>query len=352
MPQVIQRRRLLPEFGKVLVRIGQEVQPMDVVAETMLPSGMVLVDVAKGLGCQIAVAEEHINVKMGSMVSVGEILAYNDFLFIKRSILSPCNGKVKWIECGKIWIEEVGVDYKLLAAYAGKIVNNIWGRGVIIETNGTLCCGVWGNQKMGYGRLRYFPEQSTKKLCAADITKDMRSEVLVAQYCDSVHVFNRAVEVSLCGFVFASLPSGMLPFLENLNIPILILEGFGNYQMNKLAMDFFSSNEGKEVVINAQHKIKTGQRGEVFVFEEPGDVIDMQAAAKENIDNFEPYQLKAGQKVKIILTGYHGEIGQIEKIYPSIQKYPNGVCSLSAEVAITEKEHVIVPLDNLEIISI
>jgi len=65
----IQRERLLPASGRVVVRMDQKVSPVDVVAETNLAKKHVLVDVARLLGISPDKADALIRCKAGERIT-------------------------------------------------------------------------------------------------------------------------------------------------------------------------------------------------------------------------------------------------------------------------------------------
>jgi hypothetical protein len=84
---------LLPSAGRVLVRKGQVVNAVDVIATANLDPRHILLDVARGLGLPASKADEHIQRKPGEPVSAGDVLA-GPVGWAKRVVRAPHAGVV------------------------------------------------------------------------------------------------------------------------------------------------------------------------------------------------------------------------------------------------------------------
>jgi hypothetical protein len=243
--QKILRQRLLPCAGKVLVRVGQEVQPQDAVAEAMLPNGYVVIEVAKALNCTADELKNMLAVSVTNSLMKEIFLRPRKCCSLEKHLLSPCHGKIRWIEYGKIWIEKSDEMVKLPAGYAGKITEIHPDQGVTIEAVGSLCFGVWGNQKFSFGRLGKMAQQAANMLNAADITEENRGEILIARSCKSAEVFQKAAKVGLKGLVFSTLPPALIKSAQNSIVPTLVLDGFGELHSSDRITEYFQQNYGK-----------------------------------------------------------------------------------------------------------
>ena len=345
----IRRQRLLPHNGKIHVRVGQEVQPQDIIAETMLHNGYIVIEAVKALNCSPDELENVLAVSVNQFVNEGDVLASKKVLLFEKNLLSPCQGKIRWIEYGKIWIEKSGEVYKLPAGYAGKITDLHLDRGVTIETVGSLCFGVWGNHKFSFGRLRKMAQQPANILHAADITEENYGEILAATTCESAEVFQKAEKSGLKGLVFSTLPPALIIAAQNTTVPILVLEGFGELQSSDWISQYFQQSHGKVVVLNAERDFSRGERGELFCADPSPKTPESNPNAEKDQQGLVQDSLwKIGQKVKVLLSGHHGKTGTITKVITN--SYPNGLSFPSAEVCISSSELIIVPISNLEII--
>lgn len=349
--QRICRCRTLPQAGKVLARIGKVVQPHDIVAEAMLTSGYVILDAAKALGCSEDEWENVLQVGLGSLVNEGDLLASKRVMLFEKHLISPCAGKVKWIECGKIWIEKSEEVYALQAGYSGKIVDILLDRGVVVEAEGRLCLGVWGNQRFGFGRIGRAEEGVRQSLDEADIGQRNRGEILFAHTCKSPAVFQKAEKLTIGGLVFSSLPAEMIMAAQKTSVPVLVLEGFGDLAPVDWMNHWMENAEGKMGVMNTQRDFSQGERGEIFCSEPAveNEVVSS-AAASDLLLKAQRIGclIEAGQSVKILFSGNHGQMGIVKEIMPNT--YANGIRRLSAEILTDKNTRLVVPLDNIEVI--
>ena len=91
---VIQRNRLLPLPGTLNVRLGQQVSPVDIVAEASIPLKHYLVDVTRLLeNRNTAAAEKLITRRPGEFLEKNDILAETSGMF-PRVIRTPGEGKI------------------------------------------------------------------------------------------------------------------------------------------------------------------------------------------------------------------------------------------------------------------
>jgi hypothetical protein len=71
----VQRQRVLPFPGRVLVRKGQEVAAADTVANANLTPHHLVLDVARGLGLPAEKADKQVQRKAGERVSEDDVIA-------------------------------------------------------------------------------------------------------------------------------------------------------------------------------------------------------------------------------------------------------------------------------------
>ena len=95
----VRRERMLPVPGRVVVRIEQKVNPLDVVAEANFGAEHILIDVARTLGLRPEEAQRLIQVKAGDRISQGEVIARQTGLSCRLSMPQAVGGWY-WSELG------------------------------------------------------------------------------------------------------------------------------------------------------------------------------------------------------------------------------------------------------------
>jgi hypothetical protein len=121
-----------------------------------------------------------------------------------------------------------------------------------------------------------------------------------------------------------------------------VIEGFGQQKMNPTAYNLLTTNERREVALNAQTwDPYRGTRPEV--------IIPLPA----NVDPSMPQEtatFASGQQVRILRAPYIGSTASILELRPGMSAMPSGVMAASAEVQLENGEKVILPLVNFEVI--
>jgi hypothetical protein len=337
----IRRHRLLPVTGRVLVRKGQTLTPVDVVAEAILEPRHRLLDVARGLGVRIAEADQYIERDAGETLSEGDVLA-GPVGWGKRVVRAPCSGKIILTGRGKILIEEDSDPYQLLAGLPGEVVSLIPGRGAVIESTGALAQGVWGNGKINYGQLRVLIKKVEDILTVDQLDIDIRETVVFAGFCGDEQVLRAAADLPLRGLILSSISASLIPLAEELSFPIVILEGFGLLPVNSSAFNLLITSDRREIALNAEKSDKyTNQRPEVFI----SLPVNQMVHEPRDATVFSP-----GQKVRVVRAPYQSLIGTLVTLKPGLEVLPNGIKATSAEIELENSIKVKLPLANLEVL--
>lgn len=337
----ILRHRLLPVTGRVLVRKGQTLEPLDVVAEANLEPKHILIDAARGLGVRIADIDQYITREAGESVSEGDVLA-GPVGWGKRVVRSPHSGKIILSGRGKILIEEDNAPYQLLAGLPGEVVSLIPGRGVVVESIGALAQGVWGNGKINYGQLRVLIKKVEDILTVDQLDIDLRETVVFAGYCGDEQVLRLAADLPLRGLILSSMASTLIPFVEELPFPVVILEGFGLLPVNSSAFNLLITSDRREIALNAEKMDKyASQRPEVFI----SLPVNQMVHEPRDATQFSP-----GQKVRVVRAPYQSQIGTLVTLKPGLEVLPNGIKAISAEIELESSIKVKLPLANLEVL--
>jgi len=337
----IRRHRLLPITGRILVRKGQKVSPVDVIGEANLEPRHVLLDIARGLGVGVGDADKYLEREAGEMVSEGDVLA-GPVGWGKRVVRAPCSGKIILTGRGKILLEEESAPHQLLAGLPGEVVSLIPGRGAVVESIGALIQGIWGNSKINYGTLRVLIKKAEDILTVDQLDIDLRGSVVFAGFCGDEQVLNAAAELPLKGLILSSMASSLIPVAEEISLPIVVIEGFGLMPINSAAFNLLITSDQREIAVNAE-KIDSyaNQRPEVFI----SLPVNQMVHEPRDATIFSP-----GQKIRIIRAPHQAEIGTLITLKPGLEVFPNGIKAKSAEVELENRIKVKLPLVNLEVL--
>jgi len=338
---IFQRRRVLPAPGRVVVRKGQKVNPLDVVAETNRNPEHLLLDLAHGLGVPPERCERFMRCEVGAEVSEGDILA-GPVGFAKRVFRSPRDGRVIQIRGGQTLLEVRGQPFELKAGLPGVVVELIEDRGVVIEASGSVVQAVWGNGRIDSGILAVIAGSPDELLATQRLDVRLRGAIALAAYCRDAAPLKAAADLPLRGLILASMEARLCPLANESPFPLVVTEGFGRIPMNSIAYKLLSTNEGREVAVNAEAwQRSSGSRPEV--------VIPLPTSGEITIPK-DSATFSTGAVVRALRAPYAGMVGTLVGVQPGLVRLPNGLLTQAAAVRLEDGVEAIIPLANLELI--
>jgi hypothetical protein len=335
------RTRLLPTNGKVLVRAGQNVSPTDTIAEAVVGRKHTVVDIQHKLGLAPRKMAQAIKVKKGQKVAKGEALAATSGIFGKE-IACPVDGKVVAVGSGKIVLETGGKILELPAGLPGLVTEVIPNRGVTIRAAGALVQGLWGNGKLDWGILMSLLDKPDDIFDPTRLDVEMRGLIILGGHVQSAKVLENAADLPARGLLVASLSPSLLSLAQQVNFPVVVLEGFGRRPLNQAAFKLLSTNIKREVSLNAEFISQQGRtRPELFiplpVNQDPPELQEMEAFAP-------------GLKVRVVYLTRPSVTGTITQVYPAPVLLPSGIRANAAEVKLENEQRILAPLTNLEVL--
>jgi hypothetical protein len=338
----IRREKVLPVNGRVIVRAGQRVLATDVIAETKLDPGHIMLDVSRGLGLPSDKADKLITRKAGEQVEEGDIIAGPVGGLFPRTVRAPKAGQITAVGDGQVLIELEGSPYELRAGLPGVVAELIADRGAVIETYGALIQGVWGNNRFETGVLSVVPNTPNQELTPDQLDMSMRGAIVLGGCCSRAEIFHTAAEILIRGLVLTSITPDLIPIANQATYPVLVLEGFGKLPIDEATYKILSTNEKREVCINTTPWDRiNGIRPELII---PLPAMNEMPQARES-DIFAP-----GQTVRIIHAPYHSKTATITSILPGLTNFPSGLRLPAALLHLESGEEASIPLANLEII--
>jgi hypothetical protein len=338
---LIQRERLLPVPGKVVVRKGQTVGPRDVVAEAHLHPEHSVLDIARGLGVSADRADRYIQVKAGDMVHEGDIVA-GPVGLARRVVRASRPGKVVVAGSGQVLVELETRPYELFAGLSGTVTELAPDYGAVVETSGALIQGVWGNGRIDFGLLHSVLRAPDDEIKAGDIDVSLRGSVVLGGYCSEEGVLTGAAEAPLRGLILTGMASPLLPLALKMRYALILIEGFGRRSMNSAAYKLLTTSVKREAAVNAEHwDIYAGTRPEVTIALPPSGEVTPPVEA---------HDFKAGVRVRVLRAPHPGAVGVILALLPGLTPLPSGVRTPAASVRLENNEEVVLALANLEVL--
>ncbi len=336
----IRRARRLPVAGRVLVKVGQKVSTTDLVADAASSGQHYIVDVRRALEIsRNEKVDQLIERKPGEKIQKGDVIAGTSGLF-SRVVRSPADGFILMVGGGLVLIETQTPPIELKAGFTGVVSEVLPERGIILEAEGALIQGVWGNNRVDQGVLLSLARTPDDEFLRARLDVSMRGAVILAGHCSQADALQAAADLPLRGLILGSMSSELIPVVNKLNFPVILLAGFGRVPIDSAAYKILSTNEKRDTSLNsACWDLQTGDRPEVVI-------------PLPSVGNVAPEsdQYKAGQTVRIQGAPYNEFIGTLVQLKPGLSGLANGVRAPAALVQLENNEQVTIPLANIEVL--
>ncbi|HMD87712.1 MAG TPA: hypothetical protein VKF38_00990 [Anaerolineaceae bacterium] len=336
----IRRARRLPVPGRVLVKVGQKVNTTDIIADAPSNGQHYIVDVRRVLGIpRNEKVDQLIQRKPGERIQKGDVIAETSGMF-SRVVRSQADGSVLMVGGGLVLIETQNPPFVLKAGFSGVVSEVLPERGVILETQGVLIQGAWGNNRVDQGVLLSLAHTPGEEFVRTQLDVSMRGAVVLAGYCFQADALQAAAELPLRGLILGSMSADLISLVNKLNFPVISLAGFGHMPIDSDVYKILTTNEKRDTSLNAAvWNPQTGDRPEVII-----PLPSVGNVAPET-DIFKP-----GQTVRIQGAPYNEFIGVLVQIKPGLSGLANGVRTPAALVQLENEEQVTIPLANLEVL--
>ena len=357
----IKKIRRLPILGNVLVQEGDKVDFSTIVAETKIPGEPNIIKAAAELGVLESDLKDYMKMVVGDEVKKGEPIAeYTAFFgLLKKQIYSPVNGIIEGISTvsGQIIIREEPIPLTLDAYIPGRIVQVIENEGVILETNAAFIQGIFGIGGETHGELRVATEDPSETLTHKLIEDDDEGKIVVGGSLVTKETLKRALEVGVKGIVTGGIKDITLEEIlgyelgvaitghEDINLTLIITEGFGNIAMNPQTLDVFKEFEGSLACINGATQIRAGViRPEVII---PHEKYEWQETSDELSGG-----MNQGTSIRVIRQPYFGYLGRVVGLPVELQNVNTESKVRVVEVELEDGRTVTVARANVEIIEV
>jgi hypothetical protein len=352
---IVRKTRRLPLAGEVLVELGAKVRAADVVARTLLPGKVSLVNLATALGVQPDEVVPKLVVKVGDTVARGASLAEAKTFFglFHRRVPSPVEGTLESVSAvtGMAVMREPPSPVEVTAYVDGTIVEVIAGEGVVVETRGTLVQGIFGLAGERHAPIVVVAKSCDAMLEAAHLDASHRGKIVLGGARATLAALRRAIELEVAAIVCGGFAYQDVRELlgydvgvavtgnEDLATTLVVTEGFGDIAMARATFELLASLEGKPASVNGATQIRAGViRPEVIV---PNVEALTEAAAVQG--------LEVGAPVRCIRAPHFGRIGTVTSLPVELAAMPTETKTRVVEVELGG-ERVIMPRANVEVI--
>lgn len=358
---VVRRTRRLPIKGEVMVQSGQTLDPTTIVARAMLPGALQTMKLAERLSVEPKDMPGMLRVGVGSPVVKDEVLAEGKKLFgiFKAPVAtSDYTGTIESVSevTGNVLVREPSTPVDVTAYIQGRVAEIIPDEGAIVETRGAMVQGIFGVGGERQGTIRIAVSGPEEVLDERHITANDAGAILIGGAGLTAAAIRRASEVGVKGLIAGGIKdSDLIEFLgydigvaitgqENINVTILVTEGFGFLAMAHRTFDLLKSLEGRSASINGATQIRAGVIRPEIIVPHTSDV-----AADGATEG--PLELIAGTPIRVIREPYFGRLGQVTGLPAQLVTLESGTTVRVLEAKLENGEEVTVPRANVEIIA-
>jgi hypothetical protein len=357
---LINKKRMLPIPGKVLVEVGKEVDAMDIVAEAKLPGKVFSVNVANRLGIDPSEVKKFMLKREGDEVKKGELIAESkSFLkFLRTQVPSPITGTIDTISdiTGQVLFREPPKSLPLKAYINGKVVKVEENFGVEVETDGSFIQGIFGVGGETNGEIRVAVDTPDEELLPEHIKETDKGKIIVGGKHAGLEAIKKGIKCGVNAIVVGGIHDKDLRQLlgydigvavtgtEHIGITIIVTEGFGQIRMADYTFKLLKAREGEKASVSGATQIRAGvMRPEIIICGAPAKI---NATRKVETRTW----MEIGDKVRIIREPYFGLIGKVSNLPPEPTMIPTESEVRVLEVELDGDRKVIVPRANVEIL--
>ncbi|MFH1688165.1 MAG: hypothetical protein ABIE70_11680 [bacterium] len=358
---LVEKRRILPLKGEVVVKVGDRVTPEDVIARTHLPGNVVPLNVANKLSIPPEDIDLVMTKKVGDSMEQGEVIALKKS-FIKwfsSSCEATIGGTIESISkvTGQVLQRGEPIPVEVKAYLSGQVTEVIPEEGVVVSCYGSFMQGIFGIGGETSGNIMMATPDNATVLDEKLITDQMKGQVIVGGSLVTAEALKKAIQVGAKGIVVGGFDDKDLrDFLgydigvaitgaEDKGITLVVTEGFGQINMAGKTFNLLKAHEGEKACINGATQIRAGViRPEVVIpAKDTTTAVDDAKAA-------EIKGLTAGSPIRVIRHPYFGQLGDVVDLPAPLQVLESESKARVLEVKLESGERVIVPRANVEMI--
>lgn len=337
----IHRVHRLPFPGRVLVNVGTSVHPGDPIAEAVIPSDVIKLDLAKGLGISSSEVPACLIRESGEYLQQNDVIAQSEGP-LPRLVRAPVEGKFLQCYNGVVFLATGKSTLRLNARMAGVVKAVLPEYGVIINCQGSLIQGVWGNGGMGEGVLKVIEASFETPLEGSMLDTLAPGQVLAAGSCLQGDVLAAIEQRDLAGLVLEILSLDLISVAKELPFPVIVLSGFGLSSLNTVSFELLKSRKGACVSVNAwQTDLFEGKRPEVIIPDGEGEPEEDYGFRKG---------IAVGHKIRVLSGPAAGQLGEVLALSDGLTQFESGLAFHSALIQLERGDQVCVPQQNVLII--
>ena len=344
----VRRARLLPRLGEVVVPIGQEVNPVHVLARATDIASYQILRAANLLSIPAKDLGEYLLVKEGDALKRGTPLMRKPGLFGRAKVYrSPVEGVLLQVRDGCLVMERAGGLIELRAMMPGKVTSIMPGRGVVLETVATQIEGIWDSGKEGFGRVRILAESNDQELDPNQISSAGHGSVIVAGKISQLESLEVLEELGVRGLIVGGIPSQLYHKASAFSFPIIVTDGIGKQVMAKPIFELLQQSEGRQASILSGNHLSGNQKPR----RQKSEII-IPLPTTHNMDQLKSSQitLAVGSQVRVRRMADDITTGRVARVYVLPRKSKVGALLPGADVEFSGENVRFIPFRNLDLI--
>jgi hypothetical protein len=332
----------LPVPGQILVRPGDKVEAMDIIARALSPGRLYAVDAARALGVGNPALTRYMLKTEGEDVQADEVLAARKGLLSKRCV-SPVSGTIRSVAQGRILVEREPLTIELRSYVRGEVARLIPNMGAIIRTTGALLRGAWGTDQEAYGTIRVVAEDRDQILTEDLLDASCHGAIVVGGANVTEAALELAEEVSVRGVVVGGMDSSLIDLAESRSFPVIVMQELGHSPMLYDTFQLFKLHQGRESVIMRRASVRGLSRPEILI-SLPGD----QEAPP--LEDLEAVALGPGCRVQLTRPPYVGFAGVVLDEPGMVIDADSSLQFRGVAVRLDDGRDIVAPVTNLALI--
>ncbi len=335
-------RRMLPVAGDIVTGIGQTVNPMQTVARATQFTRYRILPLSEILQIPPTELTNLLTVRTGEKITLGMTLVDKKGMFGRRQqYQSPFEGEVFEVSNGRLILRQMSEVIELRALVAGRVIEHIATRGVVLETFGSLIQSTWSTDDEDAGLLKMLAMSPDSLFFPEQINADATSAILAVGCFDQVKVLERAREIGVRGIITGSLPAHLCQAASQMDLPVFVTDGIGLQGMSEPVFELLQTADGRRTALLGKKSGVKTERPQIIIQADKKTTQTPRAAT-------EP--LAVGQMVRLLRQPYLNQMGTVHHLYSLAQATPAGSKASGADVRLENGQIVFIPYANMEAI--
>lgn len=369
LKDVISRvHRSLKGKGQILVSVGQEVTPDEIIGEASVSSGFRTLNLATLLSVKPQEVEKYLAKNLGQRIYKDELLAFKrgGLFWGKKVVVAPTDGILDFInpKTGEVRMTFLPKKQKLPSGVYGIVeyIDKIRGQ-VIIRTQVSKIYGMFGSGKLRDGTLQFLGKREDL-IGQNAISARLGDDILVGGSLIFKDAISEAISASVNGIItgginakdFRGMAGGRLNFprkLENdIGVSIVVCEGFGSIPIGEDIYQILSEYEGKFVSLDGNKAIinlPSFESSSIIKVKNTKLPPIREGGLDLNVLDSGISELTLGMRVRVVGNAFAGNIGKLVGLDQSETLLPSGIRTFLATIE-TKRRKIKLPVANIEVI--